>query len=272
MRNHSRTRRSTAVFVAAIAAALAATFGLTSCSSTGAGSTTSVVRIAAASDLVFALPELQELVQKEHPEIDMRITYGSSGQFVQQISNGAPFDLYLSADVQYARDLIDAGLAREDALFIYALGRLAVWTTREDLTMPLDVAALAQPGIAKVAIANPRHAPYGRAAISALDRAGVLAAVEPRLVLGENVAQAAEFVATGAADAGIVALSLLFSGALSDQGTWREVPIDEHDRIEQGGVVLTNAIDTEAAAAVGTVMQSPAGKEILRSYGFYEEG
>ncbi len=272
MRNHSRTPRTTFIVTSIIVAAIAATFTLTSCSSTGANSGTSVVRIAAASDLVFALPELQELVRQEHPEIQMRFTYGSSGQFVQQISNGAPFDLYLSADVQYARDLIDAGLAREDALFIYALGRLAVWTTRDDLSTPLDVASLAQPDIAKVAIANPRHAPYGRAAISALDRAGVLAAVEPRLVLGENVAQAAEFVATGAADAGIVALSLLFSGALSDQGTWREVPIDAHDRIEQGGVVLTNAIDRDAATAVAEVMQSPAGKEILRSYGFYEEG
>jgi molybdate transport system substrate-binding protein len=175
-------------------------------------------------------------------------------------------------DTRKTRDLIDAGLAREDALFTYALGRLAVWTARDDLPAPLDIASLAQSGIAKVAIANPRHAPYGRAAISALKRAGVLDAVEPRLVLGENVAQAAEFVATGAADAGIVALSLLYSGALSDQGTWSEVPIDAHDRIDQGGVVLTNAIDPAAATAVAEVMQSPAGKEILRSYGFYEEG
>ena len=259
-------------FAAMAVALITGAVALTSCSS---DSSAGVVRVAAASDLVFALPEIQELVREEYPEIDMRISYGSSGQFLQQISNGAPFDLYLSADVEYTRVLIAEGVAREDSAFVYAFGRLAVWTTRTDLAAGSDntisIATLADPSISTVAIANPRHAPYGRAAVSALESAGILEIVEPRLVLGENVAQAAEFVSTGAADAGIVALSLLYSGQLSGKGTWSAVPVDEHDLIEQGGVVLTSATDVEAAQRVAEVLQSEAGKNILRSYGFYEE-
>lgn len=259
--------------IATASAIFAGALALTSCA---AAAEDQVVRIAAASDLILVLPEIQELVREQYPDIDMRITYGSSGQFLQQISNGAPFDVYLSADVAYPRNLIERGLARDEDLFVYALGRLAVWTTRDDLaqgpTGPLGVQDLAQPGINKIAIANPRHAPYGKAAISALKKAGVLDDVEPKLVLGENVAQAAEFVAAGSVDAGVVALSLLVRGELAKIGSWSIVPIDAHERIEQGGVVLTNAVDRDAARSVTKTMQSEAGREILRSYGFYLEG
>ncbi len=143
-----------------------------------------------------------------HPEIAVATTYGSSGTFYQQIQNGAPFDLYLSADLSYPRQLVEAGLADEADLFEYAVGRLVVWAPLDSPVDPTPgIPALLDPAARKVSIANPEHAPYGRAAVAALQTAGVYDAVAGRLVLGENVAQAAEFVQSGNAQVGIIALS-----------------------------------------------------------------
>lgn len=227
------------------------------------------VRIAAASDLKFALDEIVALVAQARPEIAVTTTYGSSGTFLSQIRNGAPFDLYLSADLAYPQELVDQGLAAEEDLFPYAVGRLVLWAGDAGRLDPEGgLAALAAPDVRRVAIANPEHAPYGVAAVEALRSAGVLDEVEPKLVLGENVAQAAEFVQSGNADAGIVALSLVRSDPLRGAGSWAEVPLDAYPRLDQGGAVLGSARDPEAARVVRDAMLGPEGTAILERYGF----
>lgn len=227
----------------------------------------STVRIAAASDLRFALDEITARAEREHPEIDVAVTYGSSGQFVQQIVNGAPFDLYLSADRAYVDDLVAEGLADGDDVFEYAVGRLVTWYPNGAPATP-DLAGLADPVVRTVAIANPEHAPYGRAAVAALESSGLLPAVEPKLVLGENVAQAAEFARTGNADAAIVALSLVLADPVREVGEWTEVPLEAFPRLLQAGVVLSGAQDPDAARVIGDAITGDAGRAILADYGF----
>ncbi|HSK53703.1 MAG TPA: molybdate ABC transporter substrate-binding protein [Jiangellales bacterium] len=228
-----------------------------------------VVRIAAASDLRFALEEVAELVASEHPGIELAVTYGSSGQFVQQIGNGAPFDLYLSADLAYPQQLVDEGLAESGDVFSYGVGRLVVWAAEESPVDPGEgLAVLADPAVRTVAIANPDHAPYGRAAVEALRAAGVWDVVEPKLVLGENVSQASDFVRSGNADAGVVALSLALAPSAGADGRWAEVPLELFSPLEQGGVVLAGARDLAATRAVRYVLLGEEGRAVLASYGF----
>lgn len=242
---------------------LAVALLLTGCSAGADGAAT--VRIAAASDLKPALDRLEPLLDG----IDLQITYGSSGTFLQQLVNGAPYDLYLSADLEYPRELAERGLADPGDVFPYAVGRLVLWTPEgSELDPAQGLALLARPEVRKVAIANPEHAPYGRAAVAAIKNAGVADAVMPKLVLGENVSQAADFVQSGGAAAGIVAKSLVLSDALRDQGRWIEVPLDLFPRLEQGGVVLGRARDVEAARQVREAMLSEQGRALLERFGF----
>ncbi|TFC51338.1 molybdate ABC transporter substrate-binding protein [Cryobacterium sp. TMT1-21] len=228
-----------------------------------------VVRVAAAADLKFALDDIIDLVEKTNPGIRVDATYGSSGTFLTQISNGAPFDVFLSADVSYPQQLVEAGLAEKADLFPYAVGRLVLWVPEGSALDPADgLGILASPGVTAVAIANPEHAPYGKAAVAALQEAGQYDAVSPKLVLGENVAQAAEFVSSGNADAGIVALSLVLSDPLKGVGRWVELPLASYPRLDQGGVVLSAAQDPAAARTVRDTMLGPAGTAILTAYGF----
>lgn len=229
-----------------------------------------VVRIAAAADLKFAMDEFLAIFREEHPEIAIDVSYGSSGSLFAQLSNGAPYDLFLSADMDYPRRLIDEGVVLEDSEFRYAMGHLVVWAPKES---PLDVErlgldALTEPSAGSVAIANPQFAPYGRAAEAALRNSGVYKAVQNRLVLGENVAQTAQFVESGAADAGIISLSLALSPALRDKGRFREIPPNLYAPIEQGGVILRWARDREATRRFHAFLVGPTGKEILKRYGF----
>jgi molybdate transport system substrate-binding protein len=231
---------------------------------------TTVVRVAAAADLKFALEEVKTALTAAHPDLDLAVTYGSSGTFFQQISNGAPFDIYLSADLSYPRKLVEAGKADNADLFGYAVGRLVVWAPHDSPVDPTGgLAVLAQPAAAKVAIANPDHAPYGVAAVAAMRSAGVYDAVQPKLVLGENVAQAAEFAQSGNAQAGVIALSLALSPQMSDKGRYSEVPLDSFPRIDQGGAVLASAADLPAARAVKDFLLGEQGRAILKRYGFY---
>jgi molybdate transport system substrate-binding protein len=220
------------------------------------------VNVAAAADLRYALDEVIAIAEETNPGVDYAVTYGSSGQFLQQIENGAPFDIYLSADLTYPQKLVDAGRVSET--FTYAVGRLVLWVPEGsplNLRDGLDVLRDAQ----RISIANPEHAPYGRAAVAAMERAGVYEDVRPRLVLGENVAQAAEFVTTGNADAGIVALSLVLSDPLREVGTWWEIPLEDFPTIVQGGALLT---DSPGAQALRDAITSAEGRDILARYGF----
>jgi molybdate transport system substrate-binding protein len=234
-----------------------------------AGSDRVTVRVAAASDLQFAFAEVAELVAEQRPDVEVVVTYGSSGTFLQQIVNGAPYDLYLSADLSFPRQLVERGMAEQSGLFGYAAGRLVVWTPEGSSVDPSPgLSVLTDERVRRVAIANPEHAPYGVAAVAAMRTAGVEDVVAPKLVLGENIAQAAEFVQSGNADAGVVALSLVLSDPLRDVGRWVEVPTDTFPRLEQGGVVLSRATDAEAARAIRDVLLGDAGRSVLERYGF----
>ena len=235
--------------------------------------TSATVTVAAASDLRYALDEIIAAYGELEPGVEVVVSYGSSGSFHAQITNGAPFDVYFSADIDYPRRLEAAGLAPTDATQTYAIGHIAIWAptgSEFDVDGGLDV--LLEPAVDRVAIANPEHAPYGRAAVAALVAAGLYHAVEPRLVLGENVAQAAQFVQSGAADAGIVALSLAVAPPLRDAGRYWLVPIDSYPTLEQGVLVLDRAVDAAAAAAFRDFVLGTAGRRILDRYGFLAPG
>ena len=225
--------------------------------------------MAAAADLEFALEALFAATAGSMPGVRPSVTYGSSGSFFAQIENGAPYDLYLSADAEYPRRLAAKGLALGEP-FLYAVGRLALWvpaSSRLDLG-GLGLRALLDPSVRKVAIANPRHAPYGRAAEAAMRSLGVYGGVQGKLVLGENVAQAAQFVQSGAADAGVVALSLALAPRMRAAGRYVEVPLESYPRMDQGGIVLRGTRNAAAARALRDALVGPRGREVLREYGF----
>ena len=226
------------------------------------------VRVAAAADLKFAMKELaKKFENKTGARVD--VSYGSSGNFFSQLQNGAPFDLFFSADVEYPRKLEAEGLAEPGTLGDYALGRIVIWMP-DDSSVDLGKEgwnALLDPGVQKVAIANPELAPYGRAAASALKKAGIYEQVKAKLVYGENISQAAQFVQSGNAQAGIIALSLAFSPGMKRGKVW-QIPAEMHPPIEQGAVLLKNARNRPAAQAFLNFVKSAAGKEVLEQHGF----
>ena len=234
-----------------------------------AGTPARRVRVAAAADLNAALGELTARFSATRG-IDVSVSYGSSGTFYAQLLNQAPFDVFFSADVEYPRQLAARRLTAVGSEFTYAFGRLVVWTPSSS---PLDVEhdglqALTAPSVMHIAIANPEHAPYGRAAVAALQSAGLYDRVRPKLVFGENVAQALQFVQSGAAEAGIVALSLAMAPGMKDMGRWFEVPAAMYPRLEQGGVILQWAADVDGARALCAFVLSAEGRAILERHGF----
>jgi molybdate transport system substrate-binding protein len=226
------------------------------------------IRIAAAADVKFAMQDLAALYEKQTgAKVD--VTYGSSGNFFSQMQNGAPFDLFFSADIEYPRKLQAAGIAEPGTLYEYAVGRIVIWTPGD---AKMDVAregwkALLDPSVQKIAIANPEHAPYGRAAVAALQKAGIYKRVKAKLVYGENISQAAQFVQSGNAQAGIIALSLAVSPSMSGGKRW-EIPADMHPAIEQAAIVLANAPNKDGAQAFLQFIKSDAARDTLEKYGF----
>jgi molybdate transport system substrate-binding protein len=226
------------------------------------------ITIAAASDLNFAFREVA--AEYENTTGDhVRLSLGSSGNFYAQIQNGAPFDLFFSADIAYPRKLEEAGLTVPGSLYPYAVGRIVLWAgkdSRLDLSKGMDV--LLEPTIKKIAIANPKHAPYGRAAVAAMEHAQVYDRVKDKLVFGENIAQAGQFVESGAADVGIIALSLALASPMQAVGRYWEIPADAHPRIEQGAVILMGGKNQEGAKAFLSFIQGVQGQAIMKRYGF----
>jgi len=228
----------------------------------------SEVMIAAASDLNFAFKELVTEYEKSTGN-RVKLSFGSSGNFFSQIQNGAPFDLYFSADIEYPRKLEEAGLTVLGSLYQYAVGRIVIWTVHEsrvDVTQGFE--ALRKATVRKIAIANPRHAPYGRAAVAALDKAGLYEQLKDRLVYGENISQAAQFVESGAADVGIIALSLALAPVMKTKGSYWEVPAEAHPPLEQGAVILKSSKQPESAKQFLAFIKSVPGQEIMKRYGF----
>jgi molybdate transport system substrate-binding protein len=230
------------------------------------------VTIAAASDLIFAMSDIAATFEKA-TGCTVRVSTGSSGNFLSQIENDAPFDVFFSADIEYPKMLESEGLAAPGSTYLYAVGKIVLWVRNESrLDISKGLAALRDPGIRKVAIANPQHAPYGRAAEEALHKAGVYEEVKNRLVLGENISQAAQFVESGNADAGILALSLAVSPGLKEKGRFSSVPENLYDPIEQGVVVIRASRNPQGARAFLDYIKSPATSMLLERYGFVLPG
>jgi len=226
------------------------------------------LRVAAASDLKFAMDQLASQFERQ-TSTKVALTYGSSGNLYSQIQNGAPFDLFFSADIEYPRKLESAGLTIPGSLYQYAIGRIVLWTPSDS---KVEVShsgwnALLEPQVQKIAIANPDHAPYGRAAVAALRNAGIYDQVKSKLVFGENISQAAQFVQTGSAQAGILALSLAVSPAMKDGKRW-EVPATLHPPLDQAVVILKNSNNLDSTRAFLAFIRSPAARLILEKFGF----
>jgi molybdate transport system substrate-binding protein len=251
-----------------------AAFAFTDCAHPARAAEQGTVRVAAASDLRFTMDEIVEAFRRERPAVDVLVTYGSSGNFYAQLSNRAPFDIFFSADVDYPRRLIRQGLTLADSEFLYGVGRLVVWVPRNSPieVEKLGIQALLSPSVRRIAIANPRHAPYGRAAEAAMKSLGVFDQVKDRLVLGDSVMQTAQFVDSGGAEVGIISHSLALAPALRDKGRFWEAPIDAYPRQEQGGVILSWAKDRPAAEALRDFVLSEGGRAILRRHGFRFQG
>ena len=232
------------------------------------GAAAEEITIAAASDLNFVFREL--IAEHERSTGDhVRLSLGSSGNFYAQIQQGAPFDLYFSADIAYSRKLEEAGLTVPGSLYPYAIGRIVLWAGKDsglDLSKGMDV--LLEPTIKKIAIANPKHAPYGRAAVAAMEHAQIYDRVKDKLVLGENISQAAQFVESGAADVGIIAMSLALAPPMQAAGRYWEIPADAHPSIEQGAVILKGAKNRDNAKAFLSFIRGAEGQAIMKRYGF----
>ncbi|MGH3342430.1 MAG: molybdate ABC transporter substrate-binding protein [Carbonactinosporaceae bacterium] len=234
----------------------------------GQGESTQV-RVAAASSLKFAMDALVSTFERRHGDVEVEVSYGSSGAFFAQLRNHAPYDMFFSADTTYPRRLADEGLTRGGA-FGYATGRLVLWAPK---SAGLDVAGrgadvLTERAVRRVAVANPRLAPYGSAAIAALKHFGAYAAVRPHLVYGEDVAQTAEFARTGAADVGLLARSITDAPTLRADGDGWLVPRQAHPPIRHAAVTTKWSRAPGAAQRFRAFVLGEQGQAVLARNGF----
>ena len=226
------------------------------------------VTIAAAADLQHVMPLLTAQFQRATGH-RATVTYGSSGNFFSQIQNGAPFDLFFSADIEYPRRLEGEGLIEKGSLYEYATGRIVMWFRKgRPLKVSLGLQALLDVGVRRIAIANPDHAPYGRAAVAALQHEQLYDRVRSKLIRGENVAQAAQFVESGNADAGIIALSLALAPRLRDRGTYYEIPAAFHQPIVQAAAIMKASRHKDAARAFTAFLRTPDALRLMQTFGF----
>jgi molybdate transport system substrate-binding protein len=224
--------------------------------------------VAAAADLQFAFKDVASQFEKDSGH-HVQVTFGSSGNFFAQIQNGAPFDLFFSADSDYPKKLEAAGLTEPGSFYPYAIGKIVLWAPKAsalDLQRGLNV--LLDPSIKKIAIANPEHAPYGRAAVAALKHENVYDQVSNKFVMGENISQTATFVASGNADVGIIALSLALAPTMQNDGKYGEIPSADYPPLEQAAVILKSSKQKELARQFMAFLQSPAVVQTMRRYGF----
>ncbi|EHQ52625.1 molybdenum ABC transporter, periplasmic molybdate-binding protein [Ectothiorhodospira sp. PHS-1] len=227
-------------------------------------------RIAAAADLRFAMDEILEAYREDHPDRPIEVIYGSSGRFRAQIENGAPFDLYFSADIEFPRMLQEKGFAASEVI-PYAIGRIVLWSNTVDAST-LTLSDLSRPEFRRIAIANPRHAPYGKRAEEALRAVGLWDELMPRFVFGENIAHTLQLVESSAAQVGIVALSLTLNPHVRDQGPYHLVDDGLHEPLEQGFIITRRAADNANAHHFAEYMNAPMTRAIMRAYGFVLPG
>jgi molybdate transport system substrate-binding protein len=238
---------------------------------TGTSSRAAELTIAAAADLKFAMDQLVTEFQTNQPGTTVKVAYGSSGNFFAQLQNRAPFDIYFSADIEYPRKLAEAGHALGTDVFLYAVGRLVVWVPKSSSVNvdTLRMQSLLAPSVRKVAIANPEHAPYGRAAVAAMKSLHVYEQTKSKLVYGENIAQTAQFIQSGTADIGIIAFSLALAPQMKDAGRYWEIPVDAYPKLEQGGIILSWTKEPIAARVFRDFVLGQHGREVLKRYGFF---
>jgi molybdate transport system substrate-binding protein len=224
--------------------------------------------IAAASDLQAALPEILKGFERE-ARATVTVSFGSSGNFFAQIQNGAPYDVYLSADIDYPRQLIASKYADASSLYRYATGRLVLWTRQDsgiDVTRGLTI--VKEPRVKRIAIANAKLAPYGRAAEAALRTAHLYDVVRPKLVIGDNISQTAQLVDSGNADVGIIALSLARGPALRASGRYVDIPESAHPPIEQAAVIVAASKNKELARELLAYLKRPEVAGLFHQFGF----
>jgi molybdate transport system substrate-binding protein len=226
------------------------------------------ITVAAAADLSFVFPQVAAQFEKETGR-KVKLNFGSSGQFLLQIENGAPFDVFFSADVQYPQRLEAEGLTQPGTIYKYAIGKLVLYVpNNSSLDLAQGLRALRSPQAKRIAIANPQHAPYGRAAVESLKKEGLYDSLENKLVMGENISQTAQFVQSGNADAGLLALSLVLDPQMKSAGRFVEIPESDHAPIEQAAVILKRSKDKSTAAAFLEFVRKPEIVNLMSRYGF----
>ncbi len=231
------------------------------------------ILIAAASNLRFAMHDICRDFQEEGPSVQTKVSYGSSGNFYSQIKHGAPFDIFFSADARYPELLEKDGLTAKGTQKIYAMGKIVLWLPKDSIISPDDgLQVVTSSKVRKLAIANPRHAPYGRAAEESLRHYGLWEKVKGKLIYGENISQTAQFVSTGAADAGIIALSLAISPRMLNDGKYWSIPDGSHGDIEQVYVVLRNGKGGKSIRKFLDFLHGEKGTKVLSRYGFVISG
>src|SRR5229473_1323627 len=226
------------------------------------------ITVAAAADLQSAMQDVAGRFERETGK-KVKVIFGSSGNFFQQIQNGAPLDMLFSANLDYPKKLEAAGLIENGSYYQYAKGKIVVWVPNDSkINLNSGLRAVIDPNVKKIAIANPLHAPYGQAAVSAMQKEGIYDKAKDKFVLGENISQTASFVLSGSADIGVVALSLALSPNMKDKGRYTEIPSGEYQPIEQACVVLKSSRQKETAKAFLNFIKTPAVTELFRTYGF----
>lgn len=228
------------------------------------------ITIAAAADLKFAMEDIVASFRQAHPDDQVDTVYGSSGMFHTQIRQGAPFDLFFSADIAFPQQLATEGLAASPVC-PYARGRLVLWSASRDASR-MTLPDLTDPSIRKIAIANPQHAPYGKRAEEALRAAGLWDKVKDRLVLGENIVQTAQFVQTGNAGVGLIALSLALNKELASKGGYGLIPDTLHEPLEQGFIITRRAAGNPLAKKFADYFDSAEARRMMVRYGFVLPG
>lgn len=228
------------------------------------------VSVAAAANLIYAVEALNREFAVAAPGVIVKTTVGASGSLFAQLQHGAPFDVFLSADMDYPARAVAGGLGEAASLRTFATGRLVAWTTRTDVNLDDIRAAIESPQVHKVAIAQPQTAPYGRAAQRALETLGVLDRARPKFVVGESIAQTAQFVETGNAELGFVALSLVRSGRLAGTGRWVEIPAGLHTSVplDHAAVLTRRGARNPAARRYLEFLGSQAARKVLLDFGY----
>jgi molybdate transport system substrate-binding protein len=228
--------------------------------------TFSQITVACSANMQFAMQQIDSAFAKQGGTA--KVVYGASGTLATQIKNGAPFDVFVSADMTYP-DSIRAWKLSADAPRIYAFGKLVLWSLRPGIAEK-GMAGLKDPAIRAIALADPAHAPYGRESIRALKNAGVYDSVSKRLVFGENISQAAQYVVTGAADIGFCAKSIVLSDLMKGKGAWRDVDSALYNRIAQGVVICKHSADAHAEMSRRFVafLLGPESRAVLTKFGY----